>query len=83
MKRVEINPRETVSRDVWRVERKKLLAEENDRVFHTYSMYARGAETVGGSYYWLDLTALGRQEDWEVPKDRVTDIRGASPNFSE
>lgn len=47
MKRVEINPREIVSRDVWRVERKKLLAKENDRVFLTYSMYARGAETVG------------------------------------
>jgi predicted dithiol-disulfide oxidoreductase (DUF899 family) len=33
-----------------------------DRVFHTYSTYARGAEMLGGSYYWLDLTALGRQE---------------------
>lgn len=42
-----------------------------DRVFHTYSMYGRGAETVGGSPYWLDLTALGRQEDWEQPKDRT------------
>jgi len=26
-------------------------------------MYGRGAETVGGSYYFLDLTALGWQED--------------------
>lgn len=42
-----------------------------DRVFHTYSMYARGAETVGGSLYWLDLTPLGRQEDWEEPADRT------------
>jgi predicted dithiol-disulfide oxidoreductase (DUF899 family) len=25
----------------------------------------RGGETVGGAYYFLDLTALGRQEDWE------------------
>jgi predicted dithiol-disulfide oxidoreductase (DUF899 family) len=31
-------------------------------------MYARGAEMLGGSYYFLDMTALGRQEDWEEPK---------------
>ena len=39
-----------------------------DDVFHTYSMYARGAEQLGGSYYFLDLTALGRQEEWEEPE---------------
>ncbi len=44
---------------------------DGDRVFHTYSMYGRGAESVGGSYYFLDLTALGRQEDWEEPKGRA------------
>jgi len=36
---------------------------DGDRVFHTYSTYGRGAEMTGGSYYFLDLTALGRQED--------------------
>src|SRR5512133_885681 len=36
---------------------------QDDRVFHTYSSFARGAEMTGGSYYFLDLTALGRQED--------------------
>ena len=30
------------------------------RVFHTDSQYARGLESTGGSYYFLDLTALGR-----------------------
>jgi predicted dithiol-disulfide oxidoreductase (DUF899 family) len=57
------------------------LRDGND-VFHTYSMYGRGAETVGGSYYFLDLTTLGRQEDWEEPKGRATEARGASPDFS-
>ncbi len=33
------------------------------RVFHTYSQYARSLESTGGSYYFLDLTALGRQEE--------------------
>ncbi len=55
---------------------------DGDTVFHTYSNYARGAEMTGGSYYYLDLTALGRQEAWEEPKDRATDARGAIPDFS-
>jgi predicted dithiol-disulfide oxidoreductase (DUF899 family) len=55
---------------------------EGDSVFHTYSVFARGLETVGGSYYFLDETALGRQEDWEEPKGRATDARGAIPDFS-
>ena len=33
---------------------------DGDEVFHTYSTYARGTETIGGSHYILDLTALGR-----------------------
>ena len=45
---------------------------DGDSVFHTYSTYGRGGETVGGAYYFLDLTALGRQEDWEEPKGRAT-----------
>ena len=52
-----------------------------DRVFHTYSTFARGAEWLGGSYAWLDLTALGRQEDWEEPKGRTESVREAAPNF--
>jgi predicted dithiol-disulfide oxidoreductase (DUF899 family) len=55
---------------------------DGDEVFHTYSTYARGAEMLGGSYYFLDLTALGRQEDWEEPKERVPDAHGAVPDFS-
>jgi predicted dithiol-disulfide oxidoreductase (DUF899 family) len=55
---------------------------DGETVYHTYSSYARGAEMVGGSYYYLDLTALGRQEDWEEPKGRAHAARGAVPNFS-
>ncbi|MEX1062188.1 MAG: DUF899 domain-containing protein, partial [Balneolaceae bacterium] len=32
----------------------------SNNVYHTYSTYGRGGETVGGAYYFLDLTALGR-----------------------
>lgn len=51
-------------------------------VFHTYSVYARGLETIGGSYYMLDETALGRQEDWEEPRGRAQAARGAVPDFA-
>jgi predicted dithiol-disulfide oxidoreductase (DUF899 family) len=53
-----------------------------DDVFHTYSTFGRGAEMLGGSYYWLDLTALGRQEDWEEPKGRASSVREATPDFA-
>jgi predicted dithiol-disulfide oxidoreductase (DUF899 family) len=36
-------------------------------VYHTYSTYDRGLEAVAAAYAYLDLTALGRQEDWEKP----------------
>lgn len=52
------------------------------RVFHTYSQYARGLESTGGSYYFLDLTALGRQENWEEPKGRSDAARSARPDFA-
>jgi predicted dithiol-disulfide oxidoreductase (DUF899 family) len=52
------------------------------RVFHTYSQYARGLESTGGSYYFLDLTALGRQEEWEEPKGRTELARPGTPDFA-
>jgi predicted dithiol-disulfide oxidoreductase (DUF899 family) len=41
-----------------------------DRVFRTYSSYARGGDLLIGTYNWLDLTARGRQEDFEAPPGR-------------
>jgi predicted dithiol-disulfide oxidoreductase (DUF899 family) len=55
---------------------------DGDAIFHTYSTYGRGGETTGGSYYWLDLTALGRQEEWEEPKGRADAARSATPDFA-
>jgi predicted dithiol-disulfide oxidoreductase (DUF899 family) len=54
----------------------------DDRIFHTYSVYARGLESIGGSYYVLDETALGRQEDWEKPAGRAEAARAAIPDFA-
>ena len=33
---------------------------DGERVFHAYSHFARGTETIGGAHYILDLTPLGR-----------------------
>jgi predicted dithiol-disulfide oxidoreductase (DUF899 family) len=38
---------------------------DGDRVFRTYFVNNRGDEVMGGTWSYLDLTALGRQEEWE------------------
>jgi predicted dithiol-disulfide oxidoreductase (DUF899 family) len=55
---------------------------DGDTVFHTYSTFARGTEQTGGAYGFLDMTALGRQEEWEEPKGRASDPHKADPSFS-
>ena len=55
---------------------------EGDDVFHTYSTFARGTEQAGGAYGLLDMTALGRQEDWEQPPGRADKSRGPIPDFT-
>lgn len=43
---------------------------DGERIFHTYTTYARGTDMLIGTFNYLDLTALGRQEDWEQPSGR-------------
>ncbi len=38
---------------------------EGDRVFRTYFVDSRGDEHMGSTWAYLDITALGRQEEWE------------------
>jgi len=38
---------------------------DGDRVFRTYFTSGRGVEALGSNWTFLDLTPLGRQEDWE------------------
>ncbi|MEW2164109.1 DUF899 domain-containing protein [Streptomyces sp. NPDC007084] len=45
---------------------------DRDRVFHTYSTYERGLDGLGSTNSLLDLTALGRQEEWEEPRGRAS-----------
>ena len=43
---------------------------DGDRVFRTYFTNSRGDEQMGSTWSYLDITALGRQEQWEdSPKD--------------
>lgn len=51
---------------------------DGDTVFHTYSTYGRGTDAIGFTTNILDLTALGRQEEWEEPKGRLTGLGGGA-----
>jgi predicted dithiol-disulfide oxidoreductase (DUF899 family) len=39
--------------------------EESGEVFRTYFVDNRGDEVMGNTWSYLDITALGRQEEWE------------------
>ncbi|MFF1255877.1 DUF899 domain-containing protein [Streptomyces sp. NPDC058321] len=45
---------------------------DGDRVYHTYSTTGRGLDGIGSMTSLLDLTALGRQEEWEEPAGRAS-----------
>jgi predicted dithiol-disulfide oxidoreductase (DUF899 family) len=38
---------------------------DGDRIFRTYFVNNRGDEAMGSTWSYLDVTALGRQEEWE------------------
>ena len=38
---------------------------DGDDVFRTYFINSRGDEALGSTWSYLDMTALGRQEEWE------------------
>jgi len=38
---------------------------EGEKVFRTYLVNSRGDEAMGSTWAYLDITALGRQEEWE------------------
>jgi predicted dithiol-disulfide oxidoreductase (DUF899 family) len=39
--------------------------DDDDRICRTYFINGRGNEALGGLWAYLDITALGRQEEWE------------------
>ena len=44
-------------------------ARDGDRIFRTYFVDNRGDEALGGTFSYLDVSALGRQEEWEDSPD--------------
>ena len=45
---------------------------DGKRVFRTYFINNRGDEQMGSTWNYLDITALGRQEEWEDTRRRAT-----------
>ncbi len=39
---------------------------DGEQILHSYSTTGRGVDILLGNYNFLDLTPLGRQEDWEA-----------------
>jgi predicted dithiol-disulfide oxidoreductase (DUF899 family) len=39
--------------------------DDDGRIYRTYMIDGRGDEAMGGTWAYLDITALGRQEEWE------------------
>ena len=48
---------------------------EGDRVYRTYLINSRGDEAIGTVWSYLDMTALGRQEEWEVSPEGYPQTR--------
>lgn len=47
-----------------------VLIRDGNRIYRTYHTTLRGAEYLGSSFSYLDLTPYGRQEEWEdSPED--------------
>jgi predicted dithiol-disulfide oxidoreductase (DUF899 family) len=54
-------------------------------IFHTYSSYGRGLDTMLGAYNWLDIAPKGRDEDalpypmaWVRHHDKYADVQTAN-----
>ncbi|HEU4449749.1 MAG TPA: DUF899 domain-containing protein [Gaiellaceae bacterium] len=42
---------------------------DGEKIYRTYFVNARGDEAMGSTWSYLDVTALGRQEEWEDSPD--------------
>jgi len=51
---------------------------DGERVFHTYSTYARGLDMLMNAYHYLDLTPFGRGEGW----DGMANVDGKGLNWT-
>jgi predicted dithiol-disulfide oxidoreductase (DUF899 family) len=47
------------------VDNVSVFLRHGDRIYRTYFTSGRGVEALGSNWTFLDLTPLGRQEDWE------------------
>ena len=48
-----------------------VFVRDGERIFRTYMIDGRGDEALGTTWSYLDITAFGRQEEWEDSPERV------------
>ncbi|TML05245.1 MAG: DUF899 domain-containing protein [Actinobacteria bacterium] len=51
---------------------------DGDKVFRTYFVDSRGDEAMGSTWSYLDITALGRQEEWEDSPEGYDEYENAA-----
>jgi predicted dithiol-disulfide oxidoreductase (DUF899 family) len=65
---------EVVTREEWLAARKELLGKEKELTRARIRLNTERRRLFHDGNNYLDLTALGRQEPWEEPKDRATPL---------
>jgi predicted dithiol-disulfide oxidoreductase (DUF899 family) len=63
--RSDFNADFSVTNDEGEMPGLSVFLHQGEDLFHTYSTSGRGVDILLGTYNYLDLTPLGRQEDWE------------------
>jgi RNA polymerase sigma factor (sigma-70 family) len=63
LKRARVKLRQRFGVDEWHGT--NAFIRDGEKVFRTYFVNLRGDEAMGSTWSYLDLTALGRQEEWE------------------
>jgi predicted dithiol-disulfide oxidoreductase (DUF899 family) len=56
---------------------------EGGQIYRTYYIHSRGAEGVGTTWSYLDMTALGRQEEWEDSPEGYPQSAGNWWNYND
>jgi len=89
----ELETHSVVSPENWLAARKELLAElhglsvfykrKDGSIYHTYSTYARGVETLVSTLQFLDLVPKGRNESRTMSWIRLHDKYDAASSGSD
>ena len=62
---VIVHPLEADEESILAGKSSEVVIRDGERIYRTYFVDSRGDEAMGSTWSYLDITALGRQEEWE------------------